>query len=249
MQSYHTHDVAAPALRPLTLSTPSEAPKTAIRLRSQRRPEPGHDIRRDKHRVRMPVSPRASYRQAHETDQQILAQQTAAHTSTAALNIAELADRYAGLLRSIGRRYRLTPEECDDAAQSTWLALCQNAGQIRDPQSVPGWLATTMRRFSSAALRNRYRELPISDSIDTLPMADARPDVADAVAARHATFRLYEAVGQLPDRERRLIRLQLDPAQPDYAQISRTIPMPVGSIGPVRGRALRRLRTLLHDLE
>jgi RNA polymerase sigma factor (sigma-70 family) len=178
----------------------------------------------------------------------MLAQPNFAKTPSSALNIAELADRYASLLYSIGRRYRLTPEECDDAAQSTWLALCQNAERIRDPQCVPGWLATTMRRFSAAALRNRYREVPTSDSIDTFPTADARPDVADAVTARHATFRLYQAIGQLPDRERRLIRLQLDPAQRGYAQISRTIPMPIGSVGPVRGRALRRLRTLLYDL-
>ena len=179
----------------------------------------------------------------------MLAQQNVTKTPCVALNTAELADRYAGLLYGIGRRYRLTPEECDDAAQSTWLALCQNAEHIRDPECVPGWLATTMRRFSAAALRNRYRELPTSDSIDTFSIANAPPDVADTVTARHATFRLYQAIGQLPDRERRLIRLQLDPAQPGYAQISRTMPMPIGSIGPVRGRALRRLRTLLTDLE
>jgi len=49
--------------------------------------------------------------------------------------------------------------------------------------------------------------------------------------------------------ERRLIRLQLDPAQPRYAEISRSLGMPVGSIGPIRGRALRKLRCLLRDLE
>jgi RNA polymerase sigma factor (sigma-70 family) len=178
----------------------------------------------------------------------MLAQPNFAKPPSSALNIAELADRYAGLLYGIGRRYRLTPEECDDAAQSTWLALCQNAEHIRDPQCVAGWLATTMRRFSAAALRSRYRELPTSDSMDVSPRVDAPADVADTVAARHTTFRLYQAIGQLPDRERRLIRLQLDPAQRGYAQISRTIPMPIGSVGPVRGRALRRLRTLLHDL-
>jgi RNA polymerase sigma factor (sigma-70 family) len=185
---------------------------------------------------------------ADEKDKHMLAQQSVTKTPSVALNIAELADRYAGLLYGIGRRYRLAPEECDDAAQSTWLALCQHVERIRDPECVPGWLATTMRRFSAAALRNRYRELPTSDSIDTFPIANPPPDVADTVTARHATFRLYQAIRQLPDRERRLIRLQLDPAQPGYAQISRTMPMPIGSIGPVRGRALRRLRTLLNDL-
>lgn len=140
----------------------------------------------------------------------MLAQPNFARTPSSALNIAELADRYTDLLYGIGRRYRLTPEECDDAAQSTWLALCQNAEHIRDPQCVAGWLATTMRRFSAATLRNRYRELPTSDSMDVFPRVDAAADVADTVAARHATSRLYQAIGQLPDRERRIIRLQLD---------------------------------------
>lgn len=181
----------------------------------------------------------------------MFAQQTATDPPAVALNIAELADRYTGLLHGIGRRYRLTPEECDDAAQSTWLALCQHAEHIRDPQRIPGWLATTMRRFSAAAIRRRHREQPASHLLTTDAYATADPadDIADSVAARHTTVRLYQAVDQLPDRERRLIQLQLHPTQPGYAQISRTIPMPIGSIGPIRGRALRRLRTLLHDLE
>jgi len=48
---------------------------------------------------------------AYEKDRHMLAQPNFAKTPSSALNIAELADRYAGLLYSIGRRYRLTPEE------------------------------------------------------------------------------------------------------------------------------------------
>jgi RNA polymerase sigma factor (sigma-70 family) len=167
----------------------------------------------------------------------------------AALNLAEIADRYTSLLYGIGRRYRLTPEEREDAAQSPWLALCQNVDHIRDPHCIPGWLATTMRRCCTDTLRQRHRELPASDTLNTHTTSEAAPDIADAVAARHTTLRLHQAIARLPDRERRLIQLQLDPTQPGYAQISRTIPMPIGSIGPVRGRALHRLRNLLHDLE
>jgi RNA polymerase sigma factor (sigma-70 family) len=177
------------------------------------------------------------------------AQQTATDMPSAALNIAELTDRYAGLLRAIGRQYRLTREEQEDAAQSTWLALCQNADQIRDPQRIPGWLATTMRRSSAATIRRRHRESPASDWIDTFATADPAPELADAVATKHATLRLHQAITQLPERERRLIQLQFGPTKHGYAQISRTMAMPIGSIGPIRGRALRRLRTLLHDLE
>jgi RNA polymerase sigma factor (sigma-70 family) len=190
-------------------------------------------------------------RRADEKDKPMFAQQTTTTTGTAAPNIAELAERYNALLHGIGRHYRLTPEECDDAAQSTWLALCQHADRIRDPQRIPGWLSTTMRRFCAAALRRRYREQPASHLLTTDAYATADPasDIADTVAARHTTARLHQAVAQLPDRERRLIQLQLHPTQPSYARISRTLPMPMGSIGPIRGRAIRRLRTLLHDLQ
>jgi RNA polymerase sigma factor (sigma-70 family) len=179
------------------------------------------------------------------------AHQTTIVMPSTALNIAEIVDRYTGLLQCIGRRYRLNPEEREDAAQSTWLALCRNAEHIRDPERIPGWLATTMGRFCAATLRQRDREQPASNLLDTDTYApsEASPDIVDTVAARQVTRRLYQAIAQLSDRERRLIQLQLDPAQPGYAQISRTIPMPVGSIGPVRGRAIHRLRTLLHDLE
>lgn len=178
---------------------------------------------------------------------------SAHHSATSmpstAVNIAEIADRYAGLLHGIGRRYRLTPEEQEDAAQSTWLALCRSADQIRDPQRIPGWLATTMGRFCSAAVRRRDRESPASDWIDTFATADQAPEIADAVATKHATLRLRQAVAQLPERERRLIQLQFGPTEPGYKQISHAMQMPIGSIGPVRGRALSRLRSLLNDLE
>src|SRR5690349_16214493 len=121
------------------------------------------------------------------------AQQTTTDMPKTALNIAEIADRYNGLLYSIGRQYRLTAEERDDAAQSTWLALCQNADQIRDPDRVPGWLATTMRRFSGAAIRRRHRESPASDWIDAHATSEVMPDVADTVASKHASHRLHQA--------------------------------------------------------
>ena len=53
------------------------------------------------------------------------AQQTAADMPSAGLNITELADQYTRPVRGIVHQYRLTREEQDDAAQSTWLALCQ----------------------------------------------------------------------------------------------------------------------------
>jgi DNA-directed RNA polymerase specialized sigma24 family protein len=51
----------------------------------------------------------------------------------------------------------------------------------------------------------------------------------------------------LPPRKRALIELLLEPDSPSYQEISRRLGMPVGSIGPVRQRALHRLRARLEE--
>ena len=53
-----------------------------------------------------------------------------------------------------------------------------------------------------------------------------------------------QALARLPERDRRLLTLLVNPSV-DYAYISKTLGMPVGSIGPTRQRALRRLRAEL----
>ena len=50
---------------------------------------------------------------------------------------------------------------------------------------------------------------------------------------------------QLPERCQTLLRVIAFAAKPDYAQIARALGMPVGSIGPTRGRCLAKLRLAL----
>ena len=57
-----------------------------------------------------------------------------------------IVDRYAPLIWSICRRYRLDRPDADDVGQSVWLRLVDQLAFIRDPEALPGWLATTTRR-------------------------------------------------------------------------------------------------------
>ena len=51
-----------------------------------------------------------------------------------------LVDRYAPLIWSICRRYRLEASDAQDAAQKVWLKLADQLDNIRDPAALPGWL-------------------------------------------------------------------------------------------------------------
>jgi DNA-directed RNA polymerase specialized sigma24 family protein len=50
------------------------------------------------------------------------------------------------------------------------------------------------------------------------------------------------ALAALPPRQRTLLRLLHSESAPSYEAIGSALGMPVGSIGPTRGRALERLR-------
>jgi RNA polymerase sigma factor (sigma-70 family) len=166
---------------------------------------------------------------------------------------AEIVRRYEGLLRHVCRTHRMTREQSADVMQCTWVQLYLYAHRIRRPSGVAAWLMTTAARECIAVSRRERRELPM----DEIP-ADAAPVIDTAVAPGAAEVderldaavrhqRLRQAVSLLPPRERALVGLLLEPDLPAYSEISARLGMPVGAIGPVRQRALRRLRTWLED--
>jgi len=152
-----------------------------------------------------------------------------------------LVERYAPLIWSICRKYRLDRADAD--GQSVWLHLVNQLGKIREPAALAGWLATTTRRECGRLVRTARRPHTVVYALDPENMADAHSDVAEQevlAAERHAALR--EAYSHLPTECQRLVAmLTADPPVP-YAEISATLAMPVGSIGPTRSRCLDRMR-------
>ena len=57
------------------------------------------------------------------------------------------------------------------------------------------------------------------------------------------------ALARLSDQERRLALLLFSEPSPSYLQVSARLSMPLGTIGPTRGRILKKLRRILIDHE
>jgi len=154
-----------------------------------------------------------------------------------------LVERYAPLIWSICRRYRLDRADADDVGQSVWLHLVGHLDKIREPAALAGWLATTTRRECGRLVRAARGPRAVTYALDAENMADAHSDMAEQevlAAERHAALR--EAYSHLPTECQRLVAmLTADPPVP-YAEISATLAMPVGSIGPTRSRCLDRMR-------
>jgi RNA polymerase sigma factor (sigma-70 family) len=156
-----------------------------------------------------------------------------------------LVERYTNLLWSVARGYRLERADAADAIQVAWLRLVEHLPRLRDPERVGAWLATTVRRECLQVIAARKRHGgPVDDEILT-----GLPDDAAPLDARLLTDErdraLWQVFRQMPDRCQRLLRVLMTDPPPSYQDVSETLSMPVGSIGPTRARCLERLRDLL----
>jgi RNA polymerase sigma factor (sigma-70 family) len=152
-----------------------------------------------------------------------------------------LVTQYSGLLWSIVRSFRLGEQQSADVVQTAWLRLLENIRLIRDPARVPAWLATTARRLSMDAVRCNGRSRPLDDH--ERPSMDERPEAAVLRFERECLVR--EALKRLSERDQELLTLLVASPPIPYEEISVRLGIPVGSIGPTRMRALRRLRAEL----
>jgi RNA polymerase sigma factor (sigma-70 family) len=154
-----------------------------------------------------------------------------------------LVERHAPLIWSICRRYQLPGADAEDVAQDVWLLLVDQLASIRDPAAIAGWLATTTRRECCRVLRAAQRPQAAWPGLDAETIPDEQAPAAEQellAAERHAALR--EALAQLAPRDQELIAILIEDPPVPYAEISERLGIPVGSIGPNRGRCLAKLR-------
>lgn len=148
------------------------------------------------------------------------------------------------VLWHVVRAYGLPRDLAEDVIQTTWLALVRRSHAIVDTTAVGGWLTTTARREAWRAAKGAGTALPADDDEIAVHLPRQRSAEADAVD-REGSRLLWAAVDKLPERCRRLLRVIAFENRPDYATLAADLGMPVGSIGPTRGRCLAKLRVAL----
>jgi RNA polymerase sigma factor (sigma-70 family) len=157
-----------------------------------------------------------------------------------------LVERYAPLIWSICRRYRLGEADAEDVGQTVWLRLVTQLDRVRDPGALPVWLVTTTQRECGRVIR-ATRATRVTQAVGYLLDAESVPDTRAEMAERELLqaergAALRAALTSLPPRCQRLITLLIQDPPVPYATISDKLGIPVGSIGPNRARCLEKLR-------
>lgn len=156
-----------------------------------------------------------------------------------------LIDKYGRLIWSITREFKLVESDAADVFQITWMRLIEHIDRIEHPDRVGAWLAATARNECLRCLASHKRLVLAHEDVVLDGPAEHGPEVDEALLAAERAGVVRAAMAHLPQRWQRLMELLMADPPASYAEISDELGLPIGSIGPTRGRCLARLRVLL----
>jgi RNA polymerase sigma factor (sigma-70 family) len=157
-----------------------------------------------------------------------------------------LVDQFSRLLWAMTRDFKLAESDAADVVQATWLRLLEHIDRIEYPERIGSWLATTARHECLRHLAAGKRVMVVQDDHDAFSEAVShQPDVDERLLAEERAQAVRDALSTLPSRSQRLLELLMADPPVSYTEISDQLGVPIGSIGPTRGRCLERLRLVL----
>ena len=158
--------------------------------------------------------------------------------------LGQIVTELSPLLWQVARAAGLSADDAEDVLQTVWLRLVAHLDGIQDAAALTGWLVTTARREAWRVRAAGRRHFPADhDTFDELP--DGKPGSEEQVITDDERRALWAAIGRLSARCQELLRIIAFATRPDYAAVAAALGMPVGSIGPTRGRCLAKLRAEL----
>jgi RNA polymerase sigma factor (sigma-70 family) len=154
--------------------------------------------------------------------------------------------QFEGLLWSTVRGFRLPAHAGADVMQTTWLRLVEHLDDLRDPERLGAWLATTVRHECLRYLKATKRQIPVGDDeIFETRRAEPVPELDADLMRGERDATIWRAFGHLPERCQQLLRLLTVDPPLAYDVVAVAIDRPIGSIGPTRARCLEQLRKAL----
>jgi RNA polymerase sigma factor (sigma-70 family) len=142
---------------------------------------------------------------------------------------------YAILLRW----YRLSVEDAEDLFQEVLLQLTVKAAEIRNPRR---WLVGTAINQARKRIRGLIRDRKLADRYGEELLLQEAPEPEDERDLVH------RGLAHLRTFDRDLLGLLYFEGL-SYEEAAERLERPIGSIGPLRGRALKRLGDALEALE
>ncbi|KAA6462151.1 sigma-70 family RNA polymerase sigma factor [Acidobacteria bacterium AB60] len=156
------------------------------------------------------------------TDDKALLERVLARDQTA---MAEIFDRYSGMVFSIAMRVVKDAAQAEDVMQDVFFQVWQNPRAfVSDRGSLGAWLAVVGRNRAIDAIRRRKPSDPVEDVV--LPSAT---NVAAEVEHRTMLERVRSAMNNLPPEQRESVELAFFEGM-THAEIAQKKGEPLGTV-------------------
>ena len=153
----------------------------------------------------------------------------------------ELIDRYGDLVWSVARQFTGNDADAAEAVCDVFSTLWQRAGKY-DPArgSEPSFILLLARRCLVDRYRREHRrpaEAPIPTSLTPATPADLSAGAEQAGLVR-------QAIAELPEHERNMLRLSVAEGY-SHAQIAAQTSTPLGTVKTILRRSIRHIHDRL----
>jgi RNA polymerase sigma factor (sigma-70 family) len=160
--------------------------------------------------------------------------------------LGQITAELSPMLWQVARAAGLSTGDAEDVVQTVWERLLSHLADIRVSPALVSWLVVTTRHEAWRVRTAGRRQLPADQEwLTALPDGAIGAEEQIVIDEQHRALRL--AFGQLSVQCQELLRIVAFVPRPDYQAVSAELGLPVGSIGPTRGRCLAKLRALLTD--
>jgi RNA polymerase sigma factor (sigma-70 family) len=157
--------------------------------------------------------------------------------------IGQIVAELSPMLWQVARAAGLDSADAEDVLQTVWLQMLAHLDGIREPV---GWLITVTKHEAWKVSGSGRRQVPAEHEwLDGL--AASGPGTEEQVVVSDQHRRLRRALDKLDPRCQELLRIVAFMPRPDYRAVAAALGMPVGSVGPTRGRCLDKLRGKLAE--
>jgi RNA polymerase sigma-70 factor (ECF subfamily) len=165
------------------------------------------------------------------------------------LALERVLQRFAGMVRSLGARHRLSAADVDEVMQDVRIRLWRARSSGEQIEDLPtSYIYRTAMAAAVDLIRQRRRGSHVVDEQHTLDSGDAAAvaaphDAAGYVEQREAQERIMRAVDALPEARRAVVRMHL--AGYERSEIAALLRWTEGKTRNLLYRGLADLRALL----
>jgi len=165
-----------------------------------------------------------------------------------AVALAELYDRYSGMLHALSQRILGNSSDAEDVLQEAFLQVWNQAGRYdSERSSVSTWLVLITRSRSIDRLRSRQvQQRTVTAAKQENPTTHTSPKGVGNVLLQERRNRLQQEMKNLPDEQRQVLEMAFFKGM-TQSEISNQTGIPLGTVKTRTLLAMKKLRKALSD--